>query len=356
MQGSSWCDDDAKKGDTGPLSHPSDFLRLVEYAWNPSKYSHCKVYGHKDSNCGIIIANQKKEEEEKSKIEKGKEGVSMDLRQVLLASTKEVKDKNDGFETVVKKNKGNKSKVSYNSAVGERKKSAIQGQYRNNSKNERLGAEAGNRIQGQNGNNPKNKNSGVFSRNNIQGYYGNNSILSENRSVQGGKASSKNEQGYNGKNSDFNGKKRIHLVDKGQSSNSKGYDKKGRGFGGSLYPDGNLGSCIDKGIKQDYLKKEEVGNKIVFTQSYVPKSGGYFKVSSNFDKFHQNVKDAAPINLNVSNSFGVFQDYCNEESEEALYEEFGLDKFAYKNFMNQVEATDGITGLDTNMDPVINDD
>ncbi|CAI9282516.1 unnamed protein product [Lactuca saligna] len=132
--------------------------------------------------------------------------------------------------------------------------------------------------------------------------------------------------------------------------------KKGRGFGGSLYPEGNLGSSSDKGIKQDYLKKEDAGNKIVFTQSYVPKSGRDFKVSSNFDKFHQNVKGVAPINLNVSNSFGVLQDSCNEESEEALYEEFGLDKFSYKNFMNQVEATDGTTGLDTNMDPVINDD
>ncbi|CAI9269527.1 unnamed protein product [Lactuca saligna] len=324
----------------------------VEYAWNPSKCSHCKVSGHKDSNCGILIANQKKEEEEKSKIEKGKEGVSIDLMQVLLASTKEVKDKNDGFETVVKKNKGNKSKVSSNSAVGERKKFAIQGQCGNNSKNERLGAEAGNRIQGQNGNNPKNKNFGVFSGNSVKGYYGNNSILSKNRSVQGGKASSKKEQGYNGKNSDFNGKKGIHLVDKGQSSNSKGYDKKGRGSGGSLYPEGNLGSSSDKGIKQDYLKKEEVGNKIVFTQSYVPKSGGDFKANSNFDKFHQNVKGVAPINLHVSNSFGVLQDSCNEESEEALYEEFGLDKFANKNFMNQVESTDSITGLDTNMDHV----
>ena len=60
----------------------------VEYAWNPSKCSHCKVYCHKDSNCGILIAKQVKEEEEKSKLDKGKEGVTVDLMQVLLASTK----------------------------------------------------------------------------------------------------------------------------------------------------------------------------------------------------------------------------------------------------------------------------
>lgn len=126
------------------------------------------------------------------------------------------------------------------------------------------------------------------------------------------------------------------MVDKGKSSNSKGYDQKGTGSGGSLYPKGNFGSSSDKGIKHDYLKKEEVGNKIVFTQSYVPKFGGDFKVSSYFDKFHQNVKGAALIYLNVSNSFGVLQDSCNEESEEALYEEFGLDKFAYKNFIPMV--------------------
>ncbi|CAH1428817.1 unnamed protein product [Lactuca virosa] len=30
----------------------------IEYVWNPSKCSHCKVYGHKDSNCGILLAKQ----------------------------------------------------------------------------------------------------------------------------------------------------------------------------------------------------------------------------------------------------------------------------------------------------------
>ncbi|CAI9285354.1 unnamed protein product [Lactuca saligna] len=48
-----------------------------------------------------------KEEEERSKTEKGKEGAIVDLMQVLLASTKEVKEQNDGFVDVVKKTKGN---------------------------------------------------------------------------------------------------------------------------------------------------------------------------------------------------------------------------------------------------------
>ncbi|KAL4582207.1 hypothetical protein LXL04_006749 [Taraxacum kok-saghyz] len=28
----------------------------IEYAWTPSKCSHCKVFGHRDSTCGILIA------------------------------------------------------------------------------------------------------------------------------------------------------------------------------------------------------------------------------------------------------------------------------------------------------------
>ncbi|CAI9278328.1 unnamed protein product [Lactuca saligna] len=54
-----------------------------------------------------VTAIQMKEEEERSKIEKGKEGATVDLMQGLLASTKEVKEQNDGFVDVVKKTKGN---------------------------------------------------------------------------------------------------------------------------------------------------------------------------------------------------------------------------------------------------------
>lgn len=131
---------------------------------------------------------------------------------------------------------------------------------------------------------------------------------------------------------------------------------------------------------KDTKMKEEVGKKAAGGLKYVPKSGADFKISSNFDlnfqtdkgidpeiilsrnKFdalkdlddeqHQNVLGAVPINSNSSFPLGVLQDLDKEDNMEALYAEFGLDKSAYESYMNQEEVTDGISGLDTNMESV----
>lgn len=79
----------------------------IEYAWNPSKCSHCKVYGHKDSNCGILLANQIKEIKSNNKMEENKEGVRVDLMEILMANSKKAELDAEGFQTVSKNNKGN---------------------------------------------------------------------------------------------------------------------------------------------------------------------------------------------------------------------------------------------------------
>ena len=68
-----------------------------------------------------------KEEEERSKIEKGKEGATVDLMQVLLASTKEVKEQNDGFVDVVKKTKGNNGNLFSKEATGGKNSFRVRG-------------------------------------------------------------------------------------------------------------------------------------------------------------------------------------------------------------------------------------
>lgn len=145
----------------------------------------------------------------------------------------------------------------------------------------------------------------------------------------------------------------FFFFEKGQSNNSI---QKGSGTGVFLFKGGNLGSSSEKGDKKENLNKGELGNKTELNQVYVPKLGGYVKVSANIDKHHHNVKGADPVNLNISNSFGILQDFGNEEDVETLYEEFGLDNSPYENYMNQEEVTGGIMGLDTNMETVINDD
>ena len=74
-----------------------------------------------------VTAIQMKEEEERSKIEKGKEGATMDLMQVLLASTKEVKEQNDGFVDVVKKTKGNNGNLFSKEATGGKNSFRVRG-------------------------------------------------------------------------------------------------------------------------------------------------------------------------------------------------------------------------------------
>lgn len=78
----------------------------IEYAWNPSKCSHCKVYGHKDSNCGILLANQIKEIKSNNKMEENKEGVRVDLMEILMANSKKLSWMLKDFKLLVRIIKG----------------------------------------------------------------------------------------------------------------------------------------------------------------------------------------------------------------------------------------------------------
>nr|KAJ0209045.1 hypothetical protein LSAT_V11C400228570 [Lactuca sativa] len=79
----------------------------IEYDWNPSKCSHCKVYGNKDSTCGILLAKEVKNIESPNSYEKIEDGIKVDLMEVLIASTKKVEEDSEGFQKVVNRNKGN---------------------------------------------------------------------------------------------------------------------------------------------------------------------------------------------------------------------------------------------------------
>nr|KAJ0222221.1 hypothetical protein LSAT_V11C200063020 [Lactuca sativa] len=124
----------------------------VEYAWNPSKCSHCKVYGHKDSNCGILLANQVNEIINNSKKEENSEGVKIDLMQVLIDSTKKVESDEEGFQTVGKKNNGKNAGEKPKAESGKKNQNFGQGQNGKMQRNGRdwIGSNYGN--QGQNGN------------------------------------------------------------------------------------------------------------------------------------------------------------------------------------------------------------
>lgn len=124
----------------------------VEYAWNPSKCSHCKVYGHKDSNCGILLAKQANEFDSNSKDDNNKEKSKVNFMEILMASIKKVDVDEEGFHSVVKNNKGKVSGENPKEERGKKKHSEAQGYYGNSQSNGKkwVGTNYGN--QRQNGN------------------------------------------------------------------------------------------------------------------------------------------------------------------------------------------------------------
>lgn len=218
-----------------------------------------------------------KEEEERSKIEKGKEGATVDLMQVLLASTKEVKEQNDGFVDVVKKTKGNNGNLFSKEATGGEKQFSSQGHQGNFSKNEGAGVFAGNRKQGQKGNYPKIGNSGASAGIRYQGYNGNNQENLEFSFDRGGKTGGKNGQGYYGNIQPMKGKSNDSKIEQGQSWKSNKVMGKNKDGGDVSEVKGFVGNSSMSRPDQEAKKSEAGVNFNGNRQGYIPKSGARFQ-------------------------------------------------------------------------------
>ncbi|CAI9264420.1 unnamed protein product [Lactuca saligna] len=205
----------------------------IEYAWNPSKCSHCKVYGHKDSTCGILLAKEANDLANSKSDDQKKDGIKVDLMEVLIASTKKVDDDNEGFQTVEKRNKGIK--------MGEKTK-------------EGLGNKNHNSFQGQNGKNQGNGKNMVGNSVGSQGQKRNSST--KNGNTFGGNQWNKGKevQGYNGKNQAVSGRTN------GTGSGGNNFQGMPHAFNSFQEPKMNIegGKKIDSGLK------------------YIPKSGADF--------------------------------------------------------------------------------
>ncbi|CAI9299947.1 unnamed protein product [Lactuca saligna] len=270
----------------------------IEYAWNPSKCSHCKVYGHKDSTCVILLAKEVKESNNVNGNEKNKDGIKVDLMEVLIASTKKVEEDNEGFQSVIKRNKGNNSG----------------GQVK-----EETGKTNQNSVQGQNGNYQGNGKNGTGINVGSQGQKGNYGIKSGNNN--GGNQWNKGKaiQGYNGKN----------------------YSK--------------MGAVSVEKSNQDSKQKEDMGKKVDIGQKYVPRSGPDIKISSNFDKKTHYDKDLGPVKIFSNNKFDVLKNL--EEENQFVFSNRGVAEvnLDYLDTVDQMEVIRGILLNDTNMEAFSND-
>ncbi|CAI9275568.1 unnamed protein product [Lactuca saligna] len=186
-----------------------------------------------------------KEEEERSKIEKGKEGAIVDLMQVLLASTKEVKEQNDGFVDVVKKTKGNNGIFFSKEATGGKNSFRFRG------------------IKG-------------ISRK-MKGYNGNNQEKLAFSFDRGGKTGGKNGQGYYGNIQPMKGKSNDSKIEQGKSWKSNKVMGKNKDGGDVSEVKGFVGNNSISRPDQEAKKSEAGVNFNGSRQGYIPKSGARFQ-------------------------------------------------------------------------------
>nr|KAJ0209365.1 hypothetical protein LSAT_V11C400156980 [Lactuca sativa] len=306
----------------------------IEYAWNPSKCSHCKVYGHKDSTCGILLAKEVKDIGNSISSDKKKEGNKVDLMEVLIASTKKVDEDNEGFQTIVKRNKGNN--------MGEKTK-------------EGSGNKIQNSFQGQNGKNQGNGKNLAGNFAGSQGQKGNNFAKTGN--TNGGNQWNKGKgfQGYNGKNQVVNGRTNGTRFEQGQNSKRSNFSDKVNNSGAGSGGNNNQGISYANHSFQEPKKKIEVGKKNDSGLKYIPKSGADFKISSNFDKNLQAEKCQDLVNIFSNNKFDVLKDL--EDENQVVYPKRGIQEvdLDYLDTVDQMEVIGGIPLDDTNMESFLND-
>ncbi|CAI9264419.1 unnamed protein product [Lactuca saligna] len=296
----------------------------IEYAWNPSKCSHCKVYGHSDSKCGILLAKQATESSKVTGNEENKEGKKVDLMEVLIASTKKVEEDNEGFQLASKKNKGNN--------IGGLGK-------------EEMGKKNVFLVQGQNGN-----------------YQGNGKkVAGTNVGSQGQKWNSGLKMGNNNGGNQWNKGKAI------QGHNGKNYHKNGNGFGGKfeqgqsskniqvVKKESIEGSAIDGNSQQKPNQFVGLGKKEENVRKYVPRSGPDIKISSNFDLNNQNVFDSGSMEFVSKNKFDILMNLKEEGQFGNSKREVDDIDLEYLDTVDQMEVLDGIPLNDTKMEAGAND-
>ncbi|CAI9261358.1 unnamed protein product [Lactuca saligna] len=278
----------------------------VEYAWNPSKCSHCKVYGHKDNTCGILLAKEVKDIANSESENQNKDGTKVDLMEVLIASTKKVEEDKDGFQTVVKRNKGINS--------GEKNKEGY----------------------------------GIKNQNQPQGHFGKNQNLSQGqfgKNQGNGRNPVRNMAGNQGQKGNGGGKNFVG--NQGQKGNN--LEKNGNNFGGNQWNKvNNAGGNNDQGISHVSTSLKDPNLSPVIRRNienwlkYVPKSKVDIKISSNFDKIPKVEKFHDPAIILSSNKFEILnglEDDNQLDYSRKCMQDFDLD---YLDNVDQMEVIGAI--------------
>ncbi|CAI9259916.1 unnamed protein product [Lactuca saligna] len=293
----------------------------IEYAWRPDICSHCKIYGHKNNNCGIL--NGKK---------------NNDVTDVAVdREEKERKEKvdDDGFILVTKKNnKGQKfntgvvineeGKVDLIKSSEKSTKPVFDGMVVSN--NDESLKDEGN-----------------------QGMEISKKIKEQENQKGGQNEDRSNEGAENRKNGGNFSKFAVGNLKK--DGKEKGVfqskdDKSGRKNGiGVFIPKEKLGTRVKNLIENFNAKKDGMQGKREENQKkvYVPKKQVELKVSSNFDNLGSTSGKIDQDEITTQNPFDVLAD-------------LGLRDMSYLDEMDSEILTGGGQEISTEIKLVINDD
>ncbi|CAI9274213.1 unnamed protein product [Lactuca saligna] len=293
----------------------------IEYAWRPDICSHCKIYGHKNNNCGIL--NGKKND--------GVTDVAVDREE----NGRKEKVDDDGFILVTKKNnKGQKfntgvvineeGKVDLIKSLEKSTKPVLEGMVVSN--NDESLKDEGNQGMG--------KSKKIKEQENQKG--GQN----EDRSNEG--AENRKNGGNFSKFAVGNLKKDGKEKGVFQSKDDKSGKKNGTGV---FIPKEKLGTRVKNVIENFNAKKDGMQGKREENQKkvYVPKKQVELKVSSNFDNLGSTSGKIDQDEITTQNPFDVLAD-------------LGLRDMSYLDEMDSEILTGGGQEISTEKKLVINDD
>ncbi|CAH1445973.1 unnamed protein product [Lactuca virosa] len=105
-----------------------------------------------------------------------------------------------------------------------------------------------------------------------------------------------------------------------------------------------------KNFHQVTNSKADIRHKAQNNYVYVPKSGMDLKVSSNFDKIHQNEKGADPVIPFSNNQFDALNDLEDDDRFSYLKEGVGVVDLSYLDDVEQMQVTEGISEYDAKVD------
>nr|KAJ0220253.1 hypothetical protein LSAT_V11C200101200 [Lactuca sativa] len=305
----------------------------VEYAWRPDVCTHCKIYGHKNSNCGILnsLKSENKADEAETTEGNGKKE-QIDDEGFILVTKKNNKGQQARPGVVIREN----GKVDLIKSLEEN--TIPVNKDANDKKKEEIIKDVGNQEKQKGKQVDKQENQKWIQKeeSNSKGAdsWNNGGNFSKNKEVQSNKeAGNRNNSGSFSKFVVGNLKKEGKEAGAFQLKEGKNGKMNGTGV---FLPKDKLGDRVRNVIDNFNSKKGEDQKKATENKKvYVPKKHVELKVSSNFD------------NIRSTSGKDKQEDFISKNPFDILNDEMGLRDMSYLDEMDREVITGGVQESNT---------